>query len=176
MTRHALSIAAVSLACLAASAASADTRSREASFPARSGKSRLVFECADDKAIWLRIWNPARGWQGDRPAEVKIGETTFRTEIDGATDSVLLSDVPLPAMGVSPALLAAAKAGTELVLAGIAAEQIPGPNRSFPLKGARTKILRVEKACGRPAAAGPIPRHLSTAEPTGSRRGDDDET
>ena len=50
-------------------------------------------------------------------------------------------------MGASPALFAAAKAGKELVLAGVAAEQIPGPDRSFPLRGARAKIERVEKAC-----------------------------
>lgn len=142
-------IAPISALCLAASIASAEARGREASFPARAGKSQIVFECGQDKSIWLRVLHPARGWQGDRPAEVKIGDQTFKTQIDGATDSVLLSDLPLPAMGPSQALVAAAKAGQELVLAGAAAEQIPGPNRSFPLRGARTKIERLEKACTR---------------------------
>lgn len=148
MPCRALSITLLSLACFAASPTLAKP-APQASFPARVGASRLVFECGHDKSIWLRIWNPARGWQGDRPAEVRIGDQTFRTEIDGATDSVLLSDVKLPAMGVSPALVAAAKGRKELVLGGVAAEQIPGPARSFPLRGARTKIARVEAACAR---------------------------
>lgn len=140
------SIALTFAACLAAAPAIAKS-APEAAFKAGAGKSRVVFECGQDKAIWLRVWHPARGWQGDRPAEVKIGDQTFKMQIDGATDSVLLSDLPLPAMGPSPALIAAAKAGTELVLAGAAAEQIPGPNRSFPLRGAGAKIERLERAC-----------------------------
>ena len=115
----------------------------EASFPARAGKSRLVFECEPikkDRAIQMRIWNPARGWLADRPSVVRLGEKTFRTEVDGATDSFLLSYVPLPKTGVTDDLLAAAKGSEELVLAGPAADQIPGPDRSFPLKGARAKI------------------------------------
>ena len=56
-------------------------------------------------------------------------------------------------MGVTDGLLSAAKASEELVLAGPSAEQIPGPSRSFPLKGARAKIERVEKACGRSPVA-----------------------
>lgn len=119
----------------------------EASFAARSGKSRIVFECGEGNAIWLRLWYPTRGWQGDQVAEIRIGDSSFRAEIDGASDSAVLSDVPMPGMGATQDLVAAAKSGTELVLAGPAAEQIPGPNRSFPLTGARAKIERVERAC-----------------------------
>lgn len=161
MIRRAVTIGLTSLAAAAALAVAPEARGNapEASFPARAGKSRLVFECAEDKAIWLRIWHPPRGWLGDRAAEIRIGERRFGMEIDGASDSFLLSDVKLPAMGVTDALIAAAKAGEELVLAGKAAEQIPGPNRSFPLKGARARIERVEKACGRPLALrGSAPR------------------
>jgi hypothetical protein len=147
--RAALLLTAVAIAATPGGAL-AQKRMPEASFPARAGKSRAVFECNEDKAIWLRIWNPVRGWQGDRASEVRIGGETFRTEIDGASDSFILSDVPLPKMGVTDGLLSAAKRGEELVLAGQAAELIPGPDRSFPLRGARAKIERVEKACGRP--------------------------
>ncbi|TDR87073.1 hypothetical protein [Enterovirga rhinocerotis] len=150
MTRRAatLGVIAVALAVPAGSMA-AKAAAPETSFPARAGKSRLAFECAADKAIWLRVTNPPRGWLADRASVIRIGRTTFRVEIDGASDSFILSDVPLPKMGVTDGLLAAAKAGEELVLAGRAAEQIPGPDRSFPLTGARAKIERLEKACGR---------------------------
>lgn len=143
--------AGLAIVALATASTAALGRAAEAEFPARAGKSRLVFECNQDnkdKAVWLRVWNPVRGWRAERPSEVRIGETRFKTEVDGATDSFILSDVPSPGIGVTPALLAAAKSGEELVLAGPAAEQIPGPSRSFPLTGARAKIERVEKACG----------------------------
>ena len=123
-------------------------RAPEAVFPAREGTSRLVFECGEGKAVWLRIRNPQRGWLADKVSEVRLGDRRFRTEVDGASDSFILSDVPLPGMGVTTALLDAAKSAEELVLAGPAAEQIPGPRRSFPLANARGKIEAVEKACG----------------------------
>ena len=123
-------------------------RAPEAVFPAREGTSRLVFECGQGKAVWLRIRNPQRGWLADKVSEVRLGQRSFRTEVDGASDSFILSDVPLPGMGVTPALIDAAKSAEELVLAGPAAEQIPGPRRSFPLANARGKIEAVEKACG----------------------------
>lgn len=152
MTLRATSIA---LALSTVAGAALAQPAPEAAFPARAGKSRLVFECDrqnEDKAILMRIWNPARGWLADRPSVIRLGEKTFRTEVDGATDSFLLSDVPLPKIGVTNDLLSAAKASEELVLAGPAADQIPGPDRSFPLKGARAKIEQVEKACGRGGA------------------------
>lgn len=140
----------LSLAALAAGTicAAAKGSKPEASFPAREGRSLLVFECGDEKAVWLRVWHPVRGWRPDLASEVRIGPKVFRTEVDGATDSFLLSDVPLPGMGLTDALLSAAKEGSELVLAGPAARQIPGPRRSFPLTDARAKIARVERACG----------------------------
>lgn len=145
---NAISFAMLSSVLAAALPAAAKGDKPEASFKARAGRSLLVFECGDDKAIWLRVWHPVRGWRADKPSELRIGAATFRTEVDGATDSFLLSDVPSPGIGLTDALLSAAKAGDEAVLAGPAAEQIPGPRRSFPLTGARARIDRVEKACG----------------------------
>lgn len=123
-------------------------RMPEAVFPAREGASRLVFECGEGKAVWMRIRNPQRGWLADKASEVRIGAQRFRTEIDGASDSFILSDVPPPRMGVTQALLDEAKRAEELVLAGPAAEPIPGPRRSFPLANARARIEAVQKACG----------------------------
>lgn len=167
--RHASTLLAGALALSLAAAPALAKRAPEAGFPARAGKSRLVFECGPDKAIQMRIWNPVRGWLADRPTVVRLGEKSFRTEVDGATDSFLLSDVPLPKSGVSDDLLAAAKASEELVVAGPSAEQIPGPQRSFPLRGARAKIGRVEKACGRSPVAGLAdPKVVSSHAPSGT--------
>jgi hypothetical protein len=147
-TRMILRTVLVSSAIVALPALAEAKRTPEAVFPAREGTSRLVFECGEGKAVWLRVRNPQRGWLADKASEVRLGQRGFRTEIDGASDSFILSDVPLPGMGVTATLLDAAKNAEELVLAGPAAEQIPGPRRSFPLAGARAKIEAVEKACG----------------------------
>lgn len=123
----------------------------EAAFPARAGKSRVVFECNrinKETAVWLRLTDPPGGWRAHRPATIRIGARSFKVEIDGASGSSVLSDVPLPKMGVTRALLAAVRAGDELVLSGPAAERIPARRRSFPLDGTeKAKLQRVEQAC-----------------------------
>ena len=106
----ALALAMLSSVLATALPAAAKGDKPEASFKARAGKSLLVFECGDDKAIWLRVWHPVRGWRADKPSELRIGAATFGTEVDGATDSFLLSDVPSPGMGLTDALLSAAQA------------------------------------------------------------------
>jgi hypothetical protein len=120
----------------------------------QSGRSALVLSCGRGQPVNLRVVKPA-GWQANQPARLRVGASEFPVSVDGASDSVLLSNAANGALGITPALLAALERSEELSLSGPAAARMAAADRTFEILGASAPISRLRQHCGASPPAAP---------------------